>query len=641
MTPSSAERLSQRLRVLRIYGRTFQVGTTAVAVGVLVFVVAFAALLVQGAFRSITHYGLSFFTNTSLYAGPLIVGTLLVSGLALLFAVPVALGVAIFASELAPRWLRSPLAYVLDLGATIPSIVYGFWAIEVVVPWMEYHVEPRLGSLTGGGFPFSGHPLGHDYLVASLVLAVMIIPTISALTREALRAIPRAQREAVLSLGGTRWDATRISALGPASPGIVAAVMLGLGRAIGETIVVALLLGNIYVFPTSLFSQGGTIPSLLINQFQDSFGLQESVLLELGVILFALSFAINLGARLLIGRLERGASPGHLRWRRHAPPTSLDPARAGPADSLGEAPWWDRAVAHRARALRRRKVVYAVVVVLLLAAVAAAVVPLASLIATAVQQGGAAVATPSFYVSEPPPFCLQVNASTSCPLGGIGPAIQGTLILLGLAALIAVPAGLLTGIYLSEYGRRNRFGRLLGLLVDVMVGVPSILLGVFVFSVFLSYDHADATSALAGGVALALLMLPIVARATEVALHTVPTAVREAALALGFPRHRVTTRVVLGNSKAALVTGNLLALGRAGGETAALVLTAGSSPYWFDGLNRPVAALGPLIYYDLTVASAPNWTADAWGAALVLLLIMAGVSLAARWTLRTESAEPV
>jgi phosphate transport system permease protein len=632
-----ARRLAVRLARLRGLGQAFRAGTTLVALAVLAIIVAFVALLVLDSLPAIQRYGFSFFTSPQFSTVPVIVGTLVTSALALVFAVPIALGVAIFSAEVAPKWMRTPIAYVVDLGATIPSVVYGFWALEVLVPWMSGTAEPHLSQVTGGGWPFSGLPLGQDILTASLVLAIMIVPTISALSREALYSVPRAQREAALSLGATRWDATRIAVLGPATPGIMAAVMLGLGRAIGETIAVALVIGSVYKIPTSLFSQGGTIPSLLVNQFSGAIGIQQNVLIELGLVLLVLSFSVNLGARLLIRRVEeRTGQGGFFGRRRRSRAWSPSPTLAAGALPLARPAWWERAVGRRPAVLRRRKLVHALVVVVLVAAVLAAVLPLASLIATAAQQGGSAVVTPSFYTSEPPPFCLQVNASTSCPLGGIGPAIQGTLILLGLASLIAVPAGLFTGIYLSEYGR-NRFGRTLSLLVDVMVGVPSILLGVFVFAIYLQFDRLDAESALAGASALALLMIPIVTRATEIALRTVSREVREAALALGFPRHRVTLRIVLGNAKSALLTGNLLALGRAGGETAALVLTAGTSSYWFAGVHRPIAALGPLIYYNLTSVGSPNWTEDAWGAALVLLLIMAAVSLAARYTLRTEA----
>ncbi len=638
MATFAPERTARRLVFLRRLGGLFRAGATLATVIVVLVVAAFAGLLVTESYPSIARYGFSFFTSPAFSVVPVVVGTLITSALALLLAIPVSLGVAILSAEVAPRRVRTPLAYLVDLGAAIPSVVYGFWALEVLSPWMGTTVEPGLAHLTGGTGPFSGLPLGKDYLTASVILAIMIVPTISALSREALLAVPRSQREAALSLGATRWDATRMAVLGPATPGILASVMLGLGRAIGETIAVALVIGNIYQLPTSLFSPGGTIPSILVNEFGGAIGIQRNALIELGLILFALSFSINLGARLLIRRAEV-ARKGRWRLRRgHARGASRRFRPTGPAPSPLQRPaWWDDLVLRQARVLRRRKAVNLLVVGLVCAAAAAAVVPLASLVATAASQGGRAVVTPSFYTSEPPPFCLQTNASTSCPLGGIGPAIQGTLILLGLASLVGIPLGLLTGVYLSEYGR-NRFGRLVGLLVDVMVGVPSILLGVFVFAFFLRVDRFDAQSAIAGAAALALLMVPIVTRATEAAMRTVSTDVREAALALGFPRHRVTLRVVLGNCKSAIVTGNLLALGRAGGETAALVFTAGSSSYWFTNLHSPIAALGPLIYYNLTITVAPNWTVDAWGAALVLLLIMAAVSLTARLTLRTGTA---
>ncbi len=628
--------LGRRVARLRRLGGAFRAGTLAAAAIVVALVVALAGLLLLESLPSIDRWGLGFFTDPAFSAVPVIVGTLLTSALALLIAVPISLGVAIFAAELAPRWLRTPLAWMVDLGAAIPSVVYGFWALVVVSPWMARTGEPALAHLTGGTGPFSGLPLGEDYLTASLILAIMIVPTISALSREALLGVPRAPREAALCLGGTRWDATRLSVLRPAAPGILGAIMLGLGRAIGETIAVALVIGNIYQLPTSLFSQGGTIPSILVNEFGGAFGLQQSELIELGLVLFAMSFAINLLARLLIRRAQRETGRGgwFSRRRRRGVPAP-DPVGTNLRDPLDRPLWWSRVEAGRPRAVRRRRVVYLIALVLVVGATAAAVYPLASLIGTAVQQGGAAVVTPSFYTSTPPPYCLETNASTHCPLGGIGPALQGTLILIALASVVAVPVGLLTGIYLSEYARR-RTSQLLGVLVDVMVGVPSLLLGVFVFVLFLRVDPLDARSALSGAAALSLLMIPIIARATEAALRTVSVEVREAALALGFPRHRVTLRVVLGNSKSAILTANFLALGRAGGETAALVFTAGTSSYWFTSLRSPIASLGPLIYDNLTIASAPNWTIDAWGAALVLLLIMAAVSLAARLVLRAD-----
>ncbi len=171
-------------------------------------------------------------------------------------------------------------------------------------------------------------------------------------------------------------------------------------------------------------------------------------------------------------------------------------------------------------------------------------------------------------------------------------------------------------------------------MTDVLVGVPTILIGVFVFAVVHRYDQTDQQSALAGALALGALMIPIVTRATETALRTVPSSVREGALALGFPRHRVTLRVVLGSCRPALITGNLLAVMRAGGETAAVLLTAGTSTFWISSLHTQTGSLATFIYGALTTYATSSYTTDAWGAALVLLLIMAVVSLAARLALR-------
>jgi phosphate transport system permease protein len=257
-------------------------------------------------------------------------------------------------------------------------------------------------------------------------------------------------------------------------------------------------------------------------------------------------------------------------------------------------------------------------------------------IVTAVQNGGAVVLQPSFYTSLTPIEGCNPAPGTTCSYGGIGNAIQGTLIVLGLAALIAVPVGLLAGIYLSEYGR-NPFGRFLSLLTDVMTGVPTIVLGLFMYTLFLYFYHAAALSALDGGVGLGVLMIPIAIRGTEESLRAVPNDLRESALALGFPRHRVTLRVVLGCARGGLVTGMLLAASRAAGDTAVLFVTMGGSTLWFQGFNSQTEAMTPFIFTNFGSPFA-NLRADAWGAALVLLAIMLAISLGTR-LLVPEAAE--
>jgi phosphate transport system permease protein len=629
-------RLERAVRRSRVLGLAFRSISTATGVGLVALTALLLLFLGTGAAPEIERSGFRFLggtvwqTSTGTFgAGPAIVGTVLTGGLALLFAVPVSLGIAVLSAEIAPRVVRGALSYVVELGAMVPSIVYGFWALVVLVPFLHLHLEPAIVRAGGGRLGFSGLPLGSDYLAAGAILGVMIVPTVAALSREALLAVPRERREAALALGATRWEAARLAVLGPARPGIVGAIVLGLGRALGEAIAVVLVIGNVYGFPTSLLSGGTTISSWIVNEFPDAFGLQRSALFELGLVLFGVSIALNFGARLVLrrrreGRDERPASRSvPLLARRRA-------RRAVPVSLAGSEP--GTAPARRDPRLRRRRLTSLVAVALSVGALAVGIYPLASLLRLTIENGGPAIVRPSFYVDPLPAPCYH-----NCSLGGIGPPIQGTLLLVGFASIVAVPIGLLAGIYLSEYARgRVRYG--VGLVVDSLVGVPSILIGLFVFSLFFQFRPDLAQSAVSGGLALSALMVPIIARSTESALATVPASVRESGLALGFPRYRVTTRLVLGSSRGALVTGCLLALGRAAGETAALLFTVGWTQYGFSGWGQPVSAMPVFIYEALENIGTPNWIQDAWGAALLLLLLMLAVGLAARLSLRTSSA---
>jgi phosphate transport system permease protein len=648
--PAARER---RWTLLRWLGRAFHGLTAATTVAFAALIAAIVALLAVGAWPSIRAFGPGFLTSSSPYtansiygAAPAIVDTLLTSALALLFAVPISLGVAIFLAEVAPPWLRRPLTYVLDLSAAVPSVVYGFWAFIVLVPLMRTTIEPGLAHVTGGSWPFSGEPLGLDLFTATIVLTVMIIPTIAALSREALLAVPGVHRESALSLGATRWESTRLGVLRSARSGIAAGVIFGLGRALGETIAVAMVIGNISILPGTLFSPGATLASQIVNTFSDTTpGLDRALVVELALILLVITIAVNVLARWLIRRASGSAgsdaeAPRSRRARaRRSRLRDVSAGTAAPsASAVDDAAWRRTALAQAASRRRRRRAVEWAVVVIAGACVVAAVAPLASVLVTAAERGGSLVLQPSFYTSLPPLGC-NPKPGVTCAVGGIGPEIQGTLIMLGLGAVIAIPGGLLVGIYLSEYGR-NRFGRAVSFFADVMTGIPTIIIGVFVFTLFLYYDHDATLSALAGGVGLGVLMLPIAARTTEEALGTVSASVRESALALGFPRHRVTLRVVLGASRGALVTGLLLAASRAAGDTAILLLTAGGSSFWCTNLDTQCAAMTPFIFNNFG-SNYANLQAAAWGASLVLLAIMLVIALAARMvvTARHDAAE--
>jgi len=644
---TKVSRLSRRLRLLAWLGGGFHALAAAVTVGFLLLIAAIVGVVGRSAWLSIRTFGFAFLTSTQwdLYSGsygaaPAIVGTLLTSGLALLIAVPISLGVAVFLSEVAPKWMRRSLTYAIDLSAAVPSVVYGFWAFIVLVPLMRGTVEPGLASLTGGAFPFSSETTGLDVLTATLVLSVMIIPTIAAVSREALRAVPRIHRESALSLGATRWEATRMGVLSPARRGIAAGVILGLGRALGETIAVAMVIGNIPILPGTLFSQGETLASTIVYSFPGEPGLNHSALMELALLLLIITAAVNLVARVILWGVEEREGRRRFSLRqwlgRRDRPRAIERGGPGVAKAMGpttlptarRADWRRRMLAGAPRRIQRRRRAQWVVLGLTAFCVVLALLPFASVIYTAVDLGGTAVIRPSFYTSLPPVSGCNPKPGTTCPLGGIGPEIQGTLIMLGLGAVIAVPVGLLGGVFLAEYGR-NRFARAVSLLTDVMTGVPTIILGVFVFTVWLYLVPDHPLSALAGGVALGILMTPIAVRATEEALRAVPDALRESALAIGFPRHRVTLRVVLGCARGGLVTGMLLATSRAAGDTAAILFTAGGSSLWFQNLNAPTAAMTPFIFNNFG-AEYVNLQTDAWGAALVLLGIMLVIGVGTR-----------
>lgn len=242
-------------------------------------------------------------------AGPAIAGTLITSVIALVIATPLALGAAIFIAEFAPSWLRTPVAFLMDLLAAIPSVVYGLWGIFVLVPLLREHVMPFLATTLGlGRFAlFSGPAYGNSILAAGLILSVMVLPYITAVAREVLLAVPRSQREAALALGATRWEMIFGAVLPYARVGILGGVILGLGRALGETMAVTMVIGNRHDFTSSLFAPGYTMASLIANEFTEATkDIHLSALMAVGFVLFVITLIVNAIARWLVWRVSRG-----------------------------------------------------------------------------------------------------------------------------------------------------------------------------------------------------------------------------------------------------------------------------------------------------------------------------------------------
>ena len=244
--------------------------------------------------------------NEQFGAGPAIYGTLITSVIALILATPLALGSAIFLSEFSPAWLRQPLSFFIDLLAAVPSVVYGLWAIFFMIPLLRTAVMPFLrDTLHLGRTPFfSGPAYGSSVLAAGMVLAIMVLPYIAAVSREVLMAVPRSQREAALALGATRWEAITGAVIPFARTGIFGGIILGLGRALGETMAVTMVIGNRHDFSASLFAPGYTMASLIANEFSEATtDMHSSSLMAVGFVLFIITLVVNGVARWLVSRM--------------------------------------------------------------------------------------------------------------------------------------------------------------------------------------------------------------------------------------------------------------------------------------------------------------------------------------------------
>jgi phosphate transport system permease protein len=241
-------------------------------------------------------------------AASAIFGTIVTSILALVIATPLALGVSIFLSEYAPGWLRQPVAFFVDLLAAIPSVVYGLWGIFVLIPLLRQHVVPFIrDTLHLGVIPlFSGPSWGNSIFAAGIILAIMVLPYIASVSREVLLAVPRSQREAALALGATRWETIQKAVLPFAKSGIIGGIILGLGRALGETMAVTMLIGNKHEISASLFAPGYTMASLIANEFSEASGdLHLAALMAVGFVLLLIALIVNAIARWLVWRVRR------------------------------------------------------------------------------------------------------------------------------------------------------------------------------------------------------------------------------------------------------------------------------------------------------------------------------------------------
>jgi phosphate transport system permease protein len=294
--------------------RLFSAAMFACALSLLAIVGLIIYELVTKSAASWHAFGFHFFVdsnwdpvNEQFGALPFVYGTIVSSILALIIAVPLGIGVAVFITEMSPAWLRGPLAFTTELLAAIPSVIYGLWAIFVLVPLLREYVEPFCARYFGWTRMFEGPPYGIGMMAAGIILAIMIVPIISSITREVMTAVPQQQREAVLALGSTRWEMIRTGVLRNARAGILGGIILGLGRALGETMAVTMVIGNRPEISRSLLAPGYTMASVIANEFSEATSdTYLSALVEVGLALFIVTIIVNILAQLLVWTVTRG-----------------------------------------------------------------------------------------------------------------------------------------------------------------------------------------------------------------------------------------------------------------------------------------------------------------------------------------------
>lgn len=549
-------------------------------------------------------------------AFPLIIGTLLVTLGAMGFSIPLGIGSAIFISEIAPPKIRTSFKFAVELLSGIPSVVYGFFGLVVLTDWLRVTFDK---------------PTGESWLAGSILLGIMALPIIVSVSEDAISSVPREYKEASLAVGATRWQTISKVIVPSALSGITAAIILGMGRAIGETMAVMMVTGNAAILPepiTNVFSPIRTITGTLgIEMGEVAVGSNHyHALFVLAVILFVIVLIINSSAVIILMKLSEKFKP-----------------KGKPTFEIS------RKIKERMRISFYGILFLAVTYIFytLFGLIIAGLLVLGILIVrygarkisvklhqkiafTSVTLSVVAVlfmlGVILYYIVAHGITNVSWEFITQSPRdlgreGGIFPAIVGTLYLVGGAILFAVPPGVGAAIYLSEYAKEGKVTRLIRAGIDNLNGTPSIVFGLFGFAFLVLYLNFG-ISLLAGQLTLSFMILPTVIRTTEEAVKSVPQSLREASLAVGATKWQTIKKVVLPPAAPGVITGVILSIGRAAGETAPIMFTAAVFTQRFlpHSPMEPVMAL-PYHLFVLTT-SVPGSQNNAYGTAFVLLVVV-------------------
>ncbi|MCU0851281.1 MAG: phosphate ABC transporter permease PstA [Candidatus Thermoplasmatota archaeon] len=550
----------------------------------------------------------------------LTVGTLLVTLGAMIIAIPISIGGALFISEIASSRVRSIIKPAIELLAGIPSVVYGFFGLIILTTWIK---------------DIFGVPTGETWLAGSIILGIMAIPTITTVAEDAIKAVPREFKEGSLAMGATKWQTIQKVIIPSALSGITAAIILGIGRAVGETMAILMVCGNAAIIPTPLwniFSPIRTLTSTLGIETAEVpvGGPHYHALFGVAVLLLMITLIINITAVYLLGTIQKRQGATSKKKKHLFSITLLIKIKkiftslgllfillllylitglliTAILVIIGGLLWFMR---NKISQKNLQKIAFST-----LGAAILLIIVILGIILSYIIINGAGALSWEFLTEAPKRLGRE---------GGISTPLIGTLYLVAGAIAIALPIGVGASIYLTEYTKENTLTKIIRTGADLLNGTPSIVFGLFGFAFFVLYLKFG-FSLIAGQITLAFMIIPTILRTTEEALRSVPQSLREGSYAVGATRWQTIRRVVLPPAAPGIITGAILGIGRAAGETAPIMFTAVAfSSFFPTSLLEPVNALPYHLFIISTNVPGAAAKNAAGGTALVLLLLVIG-----------------
>jgi len=552
-----------------------------------------------------------------------IAGTVISAAIALIIAVPLALSTSILLAEYAPRRISALMKPIFELLAGIPSVVYGLWGIFALGPLLKSSIYPAIVGTIGGCIPFfsSDDPNVSSIMTASIVLSVMILPIILSLSYDAMMAVPKELKESSLALGSSKWQMIRHILLRNARSGIISSIVLGLGRAVGETMAVLMIMGAAFGMPGDVFDSASTMTSIIATQFPSYSNIDTTrhVLFAVALVLFFMILLLNI----TIIELGRHSGVIRLKWS-----SGIARMKKAVGDRAGRTkPRIDlkatREVSFRGsfRPSIRSRTTDAIIKALAFSSGALVLGLIAFIILDVIMRGGSSMQID--YLLQP-----EKNAGLD---GGFLNAILGSVYLVAVALAFAVPLSVGSAIYVHEFcAADSRMGRWTFYANTTLASTPSIIFGAFGF-MFLLFFLDFETSVLTGGITLGIMIMPLIFVSASEALKAVPDDLRNGSIALGATEWGTVRHLVFPASLSGITSGIIISIGRAIGETAAVLFTAGYATYISESLLEPTASLPNMIYryYDRAMM-VPALAEKLYAVAFTLILVVLVLNLVSR-----------